>query len=274
MNGRRAPPNPMHHKNRPTVKLRDTFEDVGFHAREAVLAVEEGVVWRGTDAARELAERTAGGPLGQAAVRIRFVVDRKLAWPLADALRDRGEFARTRIATAAVAVALAAGSGGAMLASSGGEAAPPASIAQVSATGEVEAGITLEGVNPTFASSQGGSDAQSVRAQPAPKAGPERSAWEFAQAFVLYEVGQADDVAEQFQRLATPALAASLKLSPPRLPSNVKVPEARVLNVVLGKPHGDTVEASVSLLRLQAVSELRFTLTHSKPGWRVSEVRG
>jgi hypothetical protein len=266
----------MHPKNSPAVKLRDALEDVGFHAREAALAVEEGVIWRGADAARELAERTADGPLGRAAVRVRFVVERRIAWPLADSLRDRGELARTGIATAAVAVALSAGAGGAMLASEDGASphAQAVEVSQVSATSQADKSTTLEGVNPTFTASRNGSDARPVPAQPAPKAGPGRASWDFAQAFVLYEVGKADDVAGEFERLATPALAASLKQSPPRLPSNMKVPEARVLNVVLGEPHEETIEASVSLVRLEAVSELRLTLTHSAKGWRVSEVRG
>ncbi len=266
----------MHPKNSPAVKLRDALEDVGFHAREAALAVEEGVIWRGADAARELAERTADGPFGRAALRVRFVVERKIAWPLADSLRDRGELARTGIATAAVAVALTAGAGGAMLASGDGEGtqAHAVALSQVSATGAADTGITLEGVNPTFTAGRQESGGKPVPAQPAPKDGPGRASWEFAQAFVLYEVGKADDVAAEFERLATPALAASLKESPPRLPSNMKVPEARVLNVVLSEPQEETVEASVSLVRLQAVSELRLTLTHSKKGWRVSEVRG
>ena len=54
----------MHPKYSPAVKLRDTLEDVGFHAREAALTVEEGVIWRGADAARELAEREALGASG------------------------------------------------------------------------------------------------------------------------------------------------------------------------------------------------------------------
>ena len=101
------------------------------------------------------------------------------------------------------------------------------------------------------------------------------TAWRFAEAFVLYEVGKAEEAAPVFERIATPALAESLAESPPRLPAHVEVPEARVLNVVVGKPNEEKqVEASASLVRLEAVSELRLTLEGGKDGWRVSQVRG
>jgi hypothetical protein len=279
----------MHPKNTP-IKLRDALEDAldeaGWRAREAALTVEEGVVWKSADAVRDLAERAGETPVGRGAGRLRWHLDRRLLWPLTDRLREQGDLARTAIGTAAVALALASVTGGAMLASGGEDA--PAQAPQFVAAAEVASGDTLEGVTPNFTSSQGGPAAAPVRAKPAPKDPIGRTAWDFAQAFVLYEVGGADEAAEKFEQLATPALAHSLSESPPRLPADVKVPEARVLNVVVGKPHAadpapDTprqdseemlVEASVSMVRLQAVSELRLTLKQDGKVWRVTEIRG
>jgi hypothetical protein len=106
-----------------------------------------------------------------------------------------------------------------------------------------------------------------------------KSARDFAGAFVLYEVGESDArVRKTFARTATPALANALQDRPPRLPDSVRVPTAKVQNVVLGAPAGSgdsrTIDASVSLLRLGDLSELRLTLTLRDGDWLVSEVRG
>ena len=264
------------------LKLRGALEDAGWHAREAAVALEEGVIWRGADAARALAQRASGSPLGRAALRLRSTVERRVAWPLTDELRDRGELARTAVATAVVALALAAGTGGA-LTSRGGEADATQAAMAVTAraglaavyTAEAERGESLDGVAPTFADEHAGKQPAPASPRPAPKDPAGRTAWQFAHAFVLYEIGDADRVREQFARICTPALARSLGESPPRLPANVKVPKARVLNVVIGTRTRQRVEASVALLRLDAVSEVRLTLERSKKhGWRVSEVRG
>jgi hypothetical protein len=73
---------------------------------------------------------------------------------------------------------------------------------------------------------------------------------------------------------ATPALARALRERPPRLPASVRVPVAKVKNIVLGARHGRELGASVSLLRLGDLSELRLTLTRRHGAWAVSEVRG
>jgi hypothetical protein len=270
----------MHPANRSVLRLRGALEDAGWHAREAAMAVEENVIWRGADAARGLAESAAESSFGRAALRLRWLVEQRVAWPLADELRDRGEFARTAVATAAIALALAAATGG-VLTSRGGdgdEARPRTAIAASTPTAyiaETETGQALDGVAPTFADERTAQQAAPAKPRPAPHDPVGRTAWEFAQAFVLYEIGQADQVRERFARICTPALARSLAESPPRLPANVEVPKARVLNVVMGKRAGERVEASVSLVRLEAVSEVRLTLERSKRhGWRVSEVRG
>jgi hypothetical protein len=99
----------------------------------------------------------------------------------------------------------------------------------------------------------------------------------FAGAFVLYETGRSDaKVRTTFAATATPELSRSLLRRPPRLPANVKVPRAKVLNLVPGPIHGDTYTLSVSLLRVGVTSELRIDMRRDeKTGeWRVTDVLG
>jgi len=99
---------------------------------------------------------------------------------------------------------------------------------------------------------------------------------QFADAFVLYEVGKGDSsVRKTFRKTAAKPLVRALRKRPPRLPKGVKVPRARVLNVVPGPRHGTALSVSVALVRLGAASELRLQLRHDeKAGWLVSDVRG
>src|SRR5262249_33643693 len=100
-------------------------------------------------------------------------------------------------------------------------------------------------------------------------------AWDFAQAFVGYEVGRSGKQTEQtFADTATKPLAKTLGSNPPRLPAKGKVPRARVLNVVIGSATKRQVTASVSLVPLRAISELRLTLTRTGSAWRVAQVLG
>jgi hypothetical protein len=100
-------------------------------------------------------------------------------------------------------------------------------------------------------------------------------AWQFAQAFVGYEVGNSSKKTDTaFVATATKPLIKSLAADPPRLPSTGKVPQARVLNVVLGTAGKQQVTASVSLVRLRAISEVRLTLTKTGDEWRVAQVLG
>jgi hypothetical protein len=109
---------------------------------------------------------------------------------------------------------------------------------------------------------------------------------EFADAFVLYETGhETAEVKAAFAKTATPDLAKALLERPPRLPANVNVPEAKVLNIVAGPRHGDTYTLSVSLLRVGITSELRIDMQKGPAGgaggageegeiWRVTDVLG
>jgi hypothetical protein len=111
-----------------------------------------------------------------------------------------------------------------------------------------------------------------------PPAGPEAIsvARDFAGAFVLYETGDsAPGVRKAFGKTATPALAKALLRRPPRLPANVTVPKAKVVNVVPAPSHGSTYPVSVSLLRVGLTSELRLEMEQLKgDGWRVTNVLG
>jgi hypothetical protein len=110
---------------------------------------------------------------------------------------------------------------------------------------------------------------------PAPKAA-KQTARRFAQAFVVYEVGGVDgEVRKAFGQTSTRQLSRSLLHRPPRQPANVKVPQAKVVNVVAGPSKGKVYEVSVSLLRVGVTSELRLQLEQG-PGkkWQVTDVLG
>jgi hypothetical protein len=99
----------------------------------------------------------------------------------------------------------------------------------------------------------------------------------FSGAFVLYETGRSDTkVRAAFDATASPRLTQALLRRPPRLPANVEVPKAKVLNVVPGPRHGDTFTLSASLLRVGVTSELRIDVHRDeKTGeWQVTDVLG
>ena len=56
----------------------------------------------------------------------------------------------------------------------------------------------------------------------------------------------------------------------------MKVPKAKVLNIVSGPKQGDTYNLSVSLLRVGVTSELRIDMQRDKKTgeWRVTDVLG
>ncbi len=99
----------------------------------------------------------------------------------------------------------------------------------------------------------------------------------FAGAFVLYETGKDNaKVRDVFAATATPQLTDSLLERPPRLPTDVEVPKAKVLNVVPGPKQGDTYTLSVSLLRVGVTSELRINMQRNEKSgrWQVTDVLG
>ncbi|HVS99822.1 MAG TPA: hypothetical protein VHE08_04835, partial [Solirubrobacterales bacterium] len=122
--------------------------------------------------------------------------------------------------------------------------------------------------------SAGGGEAR-PGGSPAPRAA-KRVARRFAEAFVVYETGGVDAaVRDAFGATSTAQLSKSLLHRPPRQPADVKVPRAKVVNVVAGPSANGVYSVSVSLLRVGVTSELRLELEQG-PGkqWQVTNVLG
>jgi hypothetical protein len=253
------------------VNLKVSAETAGWTVREAAWGLEEKVLWRGSDAAQRALDRAQ-----RSTAPLQRLIETKLTWPLADALRGRGTAARAGIAGAAVAAALAAGTAGAILAPDHDPSQPDTAANLASATAAATASVpVLQGAKPDF--EVGKVKVAAAAAAPAalPSAPPAKVAWQFADSFVRYEVGKLDErTAAGFAATATPPLAKSLSEEPPRLPAGTKVPKAKVLNVVLADRTPEQITASVSIVRLRTISEVRLTLQHTKDGWRVSGVLG
>jgi hypothetical protein len=111
-----------------------------------------------------------------------------------------------------------------------------------------------------------------------PPAGPAAVAVarKFADAFVVYETGgDAATVRRAFKATAVPQVTKALLQRPPHQPAGVKVPKAKVLNVVAAPSHDRIYPVSVSLLRVGATSELRLEMEQLKnKQWRVANVLG
>jgi len=203
------------------------------------------------------------------------LIQTRLTWPVADALHERSGRTRAAIAAGAATVAIAAAAGGAIIATDSPSAHDPAPVAAASVTGAPHGAdaTVLQGVTPQF--QPGHSTAPPPQPPTEASAPPAQVAWQFAQTFVGYEVGRSNKKTDAaFAATATKPLAKALASDPPRLPVNGKVPEARVLNVVIGAAGKQQVTASVSLVRLRAISELRLTLTKTGGEWRVAQVLG
>jgi hypothetical protein len=250
--------------------LRVSAQQAGWTIREAAWGLEERVLWRGSDATHEALHRA-----GRTIAPLQKLIQTRLTWPLSDAYRSRGGKTRRAVAASTAALALAAGAAGGIAAAhhSTTQSAAPAPAAAAIAPRPAPDKLVLQGAPPQF---QPGHATVPPPAPPAKPAEPAAQvAWDFAQAFVGYEVGRSGRRTEQvFADKATKPLAKTLAADPPRLPAKGKVPRARVLNVVLGDSTKNQVTASVSLVRLQAISELRLTLTKTRGGWRVAQVLG
>jgi hypothetical protein len=247
--------------------------------------------------------------------RAAWVAEEKLVWPLRERLagwsppRRLIAGALSAIAIGAVAVGAVlvtsedGGSGDqqrlAKVAQSTNE--PPASIPDALDEPSLQGAPPVLGLDqavPTAPPSSGntasedvvrsaeGEDASGEEAPPAASAsassepvaaGPDamKVARRFAEAFVVYEVGEQRALARKtFDETAAPALAGALAKRPPRLPEKVKVPQAKVVNIVPGPRRGKAYSVSVSLLRVGVTSELRLELRKNEGGWLVTDVRG
>lgn len=282
--------------------------------RERAINLEERLVWNGSDALLGLADALrARVERGAWALEDRVVWplrERVGGWsPPAPSRRS------TQVAAAAVAALAVAAAVLLLVVSGGGSAAPPApglatQVASPAPSSPVKAAApakpapVLHGAVPLFApatraaakasraaaqakaplahrsEAATAADASSAATGAAPGqiAGPEAiaAARRFAKAFVLYETGTIDSgVRATFSATTTPRFDAALLHRPPRLPANVRVPRAKVLNVVAGPQLGDNATVSVSLLRLGLTSELRLSMHREKDGsWLVKEGLG
>jgi len=277
--------------------------DAAWPVRRVAWAFEERVVWGGADAAR-----SAAADVSWPLQRFAWAVQRRLIWPFQDAFGARGRFARAALSLCLLGAAAAAGVAGAQIGAPGTGSSPdvaslsaPASPAAVATPApRLERGPELKGAAPSFevatpaasgaeagtaaaATASGGSSVATAPPAPAPvnvvgQEVPEAAlevARRFAQAFVLYEVGDADaEVRAIFRETAAPSLVSSLAERPPRQPAQGEAPRARVLNVVAGPRYGRSASISVSLLRLGGTSELRLAMERTDGGWLVSDVRG
>jgi hypothetical protein len=133
--------------------------------------------------------------------------------------------------------------------------------------------------NPSATAAPGSTGATASKASvEGPPAGPAAVAVarKFADAFVVYETGgTSGEVRKAFKATAVPQVTKALLQRPPRQPAEVKVPEAKVLNVVPAPSHDRIYPVSVSLLRVGSTSELRLEMEQLKnKQWRVTNVLG
>jgi hypothetical protein len=284
-------------------RLRGTLEDATWPVRRGFWRFERALIWPAADTARGAIE-VVKWPFE----RIGWALERYLLWPVQDAIRApeaAGRVALTAMLVTGLAVAAAAGvmisrDSGPERASSQVRMVAAAPTTAVAPAQPQPSSPTLEGAAPNFESSPAETDGQAgapavdagvasaapgpvvdvppsaIPAAPGGEKHALKAARDFAGAFVLYEIGENKaKVRRVFARTATPALAKALSERPPRLPGAVDVPKARIVNVILGERQREQIDASVSLLRLGNLSELRLTLTKDrKRGWAVSEVRG
>jgi hypothetical protein len=189
----------------------------------------------------------------------------------------------------AAAAKTATGSGGSSDAAGSGESTSSSSSTSSSPTPDA-AKISSDPNRPAGSSSKAddsSDDATTARAAvpDGPPAGPEalKVARRFAEGFVVYETGgEKAAFRDAFRAAATPQLAKALLQRPPKQPAGVKVPRAKVLNVVAGPSQGSVYKVSVSLLRVGVTSELRLDMERIKPAgksgkgaeWRVTNVLG
>ncbi len=160
----------------------------------------------------------------------------------------------------------------------------PAAAASSAGTGDpaTDTISSSPAARPPGASGDSGAAAASAPPAAAPLKGPPAGpaaiavARRFAEGFVVYETGgEASAFRKAFGATATPELKRALLRRPPHQPAGVKVPKAKVLNVVAAPSHGTIYPLSVSLLRVGATSELRLEMEQLKHrGWRVVNVLG
>jgi hypothetical protein len=154
-----------------------------------------------------------------------------------------------------------------------------AATATTSGTGNPATDTISSNPSATAATAPGSTGATASKASvEGPPAGPAAVAVarKFADAFVVYETGgDSAKVRKSFKATAAPQVTKALLQRPPHQPAGVKVPEAKVLNVVPAPSHDRIYPVSVSLLRVGATSELRLEMEQlQNKQWRVTNVLG
>lgn len=276
-------------------------------ASDAGGAIQERVAWPASDFLRGLFD-VVRWPFERAA----WAVERVVVWPLGERTARWGVPGRAALMSGVALLAVGALSFGAIMAGDGSGEEPAVVVAPVKApvesTPEPEpAAPVLQGAVPDFVPEGGdtsatkvaeadtviGSDADAATNSPNDSAGATLSsaggkvedpgpaaidvARRFSDAFVLYETGRSGaKVRAALDATASPRLTQALLRRPPRLPANVEVPKAKVLNVVPGPRSGDTFTLSASLLRVGVTSELRIDVQRDKTSgeWQVTDVLG
>lgn len=290
-------------------RLRSLGAGVGERVRDLAMAVEERVGW-------PLADRMRGGfemarwPFERA----QWMAERRVVWPLGELAAKRGVHGSSLAVGAALLATCAVAAGAIAIGGDGGEAPTVAATPESArakptpAHAPESAAPVLHGAAPDFtpeggeaaakvansdtviaskpdagtASSSASTEASATLSSAKGKtAGPGPAAIDvarrFSGAFVLYETGNdGARVRAAFDATASPRLTQALLRRPPRLPANVKVPKAKVLNVVPGPRHGDTFTLSASLLRVGVTSELRIDMQRDEESgqWQVTDVLG
>jgi hypothetical protein len=268
-------------------------------------------VWGGADLLRGAFD-VLRGPFERAA----WAIERGVIWPLGERTAEWSTPVRAAAVGGVALLASGALAFGAIRATGGGDDAAPVATAPVSAPVKAAAPTSapepadpvLQGAAPDFSPESG--DAAAAKVADAdtvissnPDAATESTASSsaaasssavdgevkdpgpaaievarrFSGAFVLYETGSTDaKVRKAFAATATPQLTKALLRRPPRLPANVEVPKAKVLNVVPGPRKGDTFTLSAALLRVGITSELRIDVQRNKDSgkWLVTDVLG
>jgi hypothetical protein len=234
--------------------------------------------------------------------RAAWAVENWLVWPLQEETDLWSRTAKAAVLAGVVVLAGAALAAGIAISSPSGSnqvatLPGPAAAKEVAHSAAAPTGPVLHGTAPSFAPEAGEgapsssepevlrSEAGGAKAAETAQAevagagagtaskGPEvagpaaiKVAREFANAFVFYEVGKTSPkVKAAIAATASPDLTKALLRRPVRLPSNVKVPKAKVLNVVAGPRTGSTYTLSVSLLRVGVTSELRLDMKQVPP---------
>jgi hypothetical protein len=278
--------------------LRGLFEVVRWPFERLVWALQRAMLWPLEDRTDSLSGRgriaaTAGAAAAVGAILVAVVV-------LAGSNGSSGEPAAVKVAVAPDPATAAAPPsapkpeaptlhGAAPVFKATAKKEPPP--AEVDPAEPIESAPTSSADAPTSAatdrissrpSSATAAATSSADAEDAAIPGPEAGAkavavaQRFSKAFVVYETGgEVSEVRREFAETTTPELAKALLKRPPRLPADVKVPKAKVVNVVPGPSREGVYTLSVSLLRVGVTSELRLEMEKlKKDGWRVTNVLG